>query len=308
MIQDPTATKLSIPARPAATTNPSAQDNFIPWGYRFSMFSVSRGANLPSHSRLRIGSVSFLNAKPLIWGLEKFSDLQMKLAVPSRLLDDLSSNQCDIALLPVIDYQRDLSLPLKVVPSGGIGSDGTTLTVRIFSPKPIDQIETLACDLDSHTSVALAQVILARRFGKKPKLIDLPGNAGDSNQAVLLIGDKVVCQEPPKMPHQLDLGEAWKQLTGLPFVFAIWTARGDADLGDLPARLEEAKRIGMTKIEEIVAEHAITRGWPADLARRYLTQFMQYDIGEKQLEAMRLFYRMAYEEGIISRPREIRVY
>src|SRR3954451_22145665 len=112
---------------------------------------------------LRVGSVSFLNAKPLIYGLESASDVELSLAVPSRLLEGLRSAALDVALLPVIDYQR---MPgLRVVPSGGIACDGETLTVRLFSRRPVEQIRRLACDADSHTSVALARVILAERYG-----------------------------------------------------------------------------------------------------------------------------------------------
>src|SRR5439155_6836135 len=112
---------------------------------------------------IQIGSVSYLNAKPLIHGLEEFPDLRLILDVPSRLLPGLRDERFDIALLPVIDYQRLDNL--NIVPSGGIGCDGPTLTVRIFSRVPIEQIKTLACDTDSHTSVALARIILAEQFG-----------------------------------------------------------------------------------------------------------------------------------------------
>src|SRR3954462_13342611 len=91
---------------------------------------------------LRIGSVSFLNAKPLIYGLERAADLELGLDVPSRLLDDLRAGRFDVALLPVIDYQR---MPgLKLLTCGGIGCDGPTLTVRVFSDVPVGQIRTLA--------------------------------------------------------------------------------------------------------------------------------------------------------------------
>src|SRR5687768_2357662 len=89
---------------------------------------------------LNVGSVSFLNAKPLIFGLEIQADVNLVLDVPSRLLDGLLDGRFDVALLPVIDYQR---MPnLRVVPSGGIGCDGPTLTVRIFSPVPVERIQT----------------------------------------------------------------------------------------------------------------------------------------------------------------------
>src|SRR5579859_1626131 len=85
-----------------------------------------------SHQTLRIGSVSFLNAKPLIHGLEEADGLDLQLDVPSRLLDGLLENRFDVALLPVIDYQR---MPgLRFLTAGGICCDGPTLTVRIFSP------------------------------------------------------------------------------------------------------------------------------------------------------------------------------
>src|SRR5690348_8053660 len=119
----------------------------------------------------RIGSVSYLNAKPLLWGLERSSDIDLTLDVPSRLLAGLRENRFDIALLPVIDYQRMLGL--RLVPSGGIGCDGPTLTVQIFNRKPVDKIQTLACDRDSHSSVALARVILAERYNVRPLFVDL---------------------------------------------------------------------------------------------------------------------------------------
>jgi chorismate dehydratase len=248
----------------------------------------------------RIGSVSYLNAKPLIHGLDQYPDLDVTLDVPSQLLDGLVSRRFDVALLPVIDYQR---LPgLRIVPSGGIGCDGATLTVRIFSPVPIERITTLACDTESHTSVALARVILAQRYGITPTLLDL-GQSADG--AMLLIGDKVVTHEPPAMPYQLDLGAAWKQLTGMPFVFAVWIARAGVELGDLPQRLQLARRRGLADLQTIVDRHAVPRGWPRHLALQYLSTNLKYDIGRSQIEAIRRFHEMAAEQAIIPPPRPL---
>ena len=256
---------------------------------------------------LRIGSVSYLNAKPLIHGLGNAPDVDLKLEVPSRLLAGLREKRFDIALLPVIDYQRLEGL--CIVPSGGIGCDGPTLTVRIFSKKPIERIQLLACDTDSHTSVALARVILAERYGVRPAFVDLVKSDGPPADAVLLIGDKVVCEEPPGFDHQLDLGYAWKELTGLPFVFAIWTAREGVDLGDLPARLEVARRDGLEHVGELIQRYAIPRGWPAGMALQYLTVYLNFGIGERQLAAIRLFHEKAGRLGLIGSPvRGLRMY
>ena len=116
---------------------------------------------------------------------------------------------------------------------------------------------------------------------------------------MLLIGDKVICEEPAGLPHQLDLGQAWKVHTGLPFVFAAWMARAHVPLGDLPAQLERAKRRGLENVDSIVARFAGPRGWPADVAREYLTRYLEFDIGPRHLEAIRLFHRLAFQYGLI---------
>lgn len=249
---------------------------------------------------IRIGSVSFLNAKPLLWGLEADRTLEIALAVPSRLLEGLAAHEFDVALLPVIDYQRMAGL--RIIPSGGIGSDDVTLTVRLFSKVPIREIEVLGCDTDSHTSVGLARVILAEHFGRRPDLVPLNAPAGQAAHARLLIGDKVVCEAPDGFPHQLDLGAAWREMTGLPFVFAVWMAREGVELGDLPQRLERAKRAGLEHVDEIIERHGVTRGWPREIARTYLLQNLQFDIGPKQLEAIRLYHTLAARYGMIQGP------
>src|SRR3954471_8154986 len=231
----------------------------------------------------RIGSVSYLNARPLIYGLDARDDVALTLEVPSRLLQGLREDRFDVALLPVIDYQRLDGL--TVVPAGGIGSDGETLTVRIFSRMPIPEIATLACDGDSHTSVALARIILARRYGLRPEFRDLSRASDARDEARLLIGDKVVCEEPAGFAHQLDLGRAWKEMTGLPFVFATWMARENAELGDLPRRLAAARERGLENVEAIIARHAGRHGWPADVAHRYLTGYLKFEVGPRQIEA-----------------------
>ena len=106
----------------------------------------------------RVGCVSYLNARPLIAGPDDEPGIQVRTDVSARLLADLESGDVDVALCPVFDFfssEQDLSL----VPVGAIGCEGPTLTVRLYSQVPIDEITTLHADTDSHTSVALAQVL-----------------------------------------------------------------------------------------------------------------------------------------------------
>lgn len=249
---------------------------------------------------MRIGSVSFLNARPLIAGLEDDAGVDLQLEVPSRLLDGLIQRRYDTALLPVIDYQR--LAQLTILQAGGIASDGETLTVRIFSRCPIQQIRMLACDPDSHTSVALARVLLMEQFAIHPEFRDLHDSAGDACEAMLLIGDKVVCDAPIGFEHQLDLGAAWKELTGLPFVFAVWMTRQTRDLAILHRALDRARRQGMREIDSIIAEHARPRGWPTALAKRYLTQHLSYSIGPREILAIRRFHELSYRHRVLEQP------
>jgi chorismate dehydratase len=250
-----------------------------------------------SSAALRVASVSYLNSKPLIYGLDKAPGIALSLEVPARLIAGLQDGSTDVVLLPTIDYQRHESL--TIVPSGGIGCDGPTLTVRLFSKRPINQTKILACDPDSHTSIALARIIFAEHFGIHPEFVDLNRAPGETR---LLIGDKVVCEEPPGFDHQLDLGAAWKEMTGMPFVFAVWVSRSGTPLGDLPAVLERAKREGLAHVADLVTQYAIPRGWPADLARQYMTSYLKYDVGERQIRAIEHFHQLAARHGLIPTP------
>jgi chorismate dehydratase len=269
---------------------------------------------------LTLASVSYLNAKPLLAGLDREAGLELRLGVPSELRDLLERGDADAALLPVFDL-FDSPLPLRMLTAGGIGCDGPTLTVRLLSRVPIEQIRSVMLDPDSHTSVALLKVLLGWR-GLSPRYMAWPVEQGkpggerplpDAEQAdaVLLIGDKVVTapREPGSFPHELDLGEAWQQATGLPFVFAAWTIRADSedDARRLDTRLSEARERGVAHAGEIAEEHAAAHGWPVELARRYLAEILRYDIGPRQIEAIRRFGRACYENGLSAGDGEARL-
>jgi len=260
-----------------------------------------------------VAAVSFLNASPLIDGLEEEPEIRLVTDVPSRLLETLILGRADVALCPVIDFQRSTE-ELCIVPVGAIGSDGPTLTVRVFSRKPMENVRRIHVDGDSHTSVALLEIVFAELFGRTPELCalestDLNGS-DDAPTTMLLIGDKVVRDEPDpsRYPHQLDLGEAWKELTGLPFVFACWMARADHALGNLPEVLVRRRHINRHRTAEIVAAHGKASGWPRDLADEYLGRILRYELGAHELESVELFWSKCHDLGLIDRLRPMRIY
>lgn len=264
----------------------------------------------------RVGCVSYLNAKPLIAGLDDEPGITVKPDVPARLLKDLESGEVDIALCPAFDFFASQQ-PLELVPVGAIGCEGPTLTVRLYSQVPIDQITTLHADTDSHTSVALAQVLLAKLFNVRPKMVDYDarertaeGRIDESPQAMLLIGDKVVTGSPlaVQYPYQMDLGEGWHELTGLPFVFATWMTRVGSDLGDLPERLHDRLETNLPQRLLIAERYAEQHGWPNDLAEHYLIDVLRYQVGKPELDAIAQFGRLLHELGLVDHLRELILY
>ncbi|MEJ2581614.1 MAG: menaquinone biosynthesis protein [Acidobacteriota bacterium] len=263
--------------------------------------------------KFTVAAVSFLNARPLIEGLDEEPGIRLFTDVPSRLLDTLLEDRASVALCPVIDFQLSPT-ELSIVPAGAIGSDGPTLTVRVFSRVPMDEVTHVRTDGDSHTSVALLKLIFDEVYQRIPSVetlasTDVHGSASPP-ETVLLIGDKVVRNRPdPELyPFELDLGAAWKQITGLPFVFACWVARAGNDLEDLPRVLARCRDRNRSRIEEIAATHALESGWSEHLAVEYLGSILQYALGPREFAAIELFWRRCHELGLADRLRPLRLY
>ncbi len=252
---------------------------------------------MPTADPYPIAAVSYLNSRSLLYGLDADPRLQLSLAVPSALLTLLKCGKAAAALLPVIDIPQ-LKAP-HVLTAGGIGCDGPTLTVRVFSKVSWREIRTLAVDSDSHTSIALARVLLAEAGVKSLEVIPL--TRGALADATLLIGDKVITAPPPAGDFQYDLGEEWKRLTGLPFGFAVWTAEGEPPEW-LGSRLAEARREGHKNLSQIVRAEAAKYGWPDVLAMHYLGTLLRFEIEQPQIAAIELFHQLARNHGILTDP------
>jgi chorismate dehydratase len=270
--------------------------------------------------------VSFLNSKPLIDPVVGRDDVAVHFAVPSALLGLFEAGEVSTALMSVVDYQASAAEAV-LVPAGMIGCDGPTLTVRIYSRVPAGRISRLHADTDSHTSVILAQVILRERYGVTAPVVPFharegvhlgqrEGDGGGAGaaalpEAMLLIGDKVVNASPSaaRYPYQLDLGEEWKGLTGLPFVFAMWMMRKDFLEADrargvaLARLLAGAREAGAGQTEQLLDRYAAEKQWPRALARRYFTEFLRYEVTPRAREGLAHFFALAGRLGLLERRR-----
>lgn len=246
-----------------------------------------------------LGVVSFLNALPLYAGLEGRPDVVVRPAVPSELHSMLFQPAADVALLPVVDYWQDRRR-LQIVSDGCIASHGETMTVRVFSRVPPDRIARLYIDGDSHTSVALARLLWLELYGRRLELLPWRGPQSPQAEAVLLIGDKVVCEAPRGFGFEVDLGAAWKHLTGLPFVFAVWCGHVDQDHAAIAEILREARDDGVARAEAIAERYAGRHGWPVPLAVTYLRDTMRYTLTPDMSRAVEHFFDLAARRGLLS--------
>ncbi|WP_165227212.1 menaquinone biosynthetic enzyme MqnA/MqnD family protein [Aquisphaera insulae] len=252
---------------------------------------------------IRIGAVSYLNAKPLYYRLEEFHPgVELKLEVPSLMAKDLAAGELDIALIPSVEFLRGAELGYEILPGFAIAARGPVLSVKLFSRVPFDRIDRLALDEGSRTSQALARIWLDEAWGCRPSAIEaLPLGMAvleSTADAVLVIGDRAMLVPEGPFLAVADLGEAWRALTGLPFVFALWVARRGADLRDLPAALERSRAEGLANADAIAREHGPRLGLDVATCYHYLTRALSYDLGEPELSGLKLFARKAAALGL----------
>jgi chorismate dehydratase len=247
---------------------------------------------------IRVGAVSYLNAKPLYYRLNEFAPgAALEMDLPSRLADRLALGEIDVGLIPSIEYLRGAEHGYEILPGIAIAARGAVRSVKLFSRVPFDRIERLALDDGSRTSQVLTQVWLDARFGIKPQRIEpLPVGVSaleSTADAVLVIGDRAM--KVPEGPFRavVDLGEAWKDLTGLPFVFALWVVRPGVDLGDLPEALARCRAEGLKHADELASTYGPRLGLDHALCYDYLTRALSYDLGEPEVAGLRRFAAMA---------------
>ncbi|QDU78724.1 Chorismate dehydratase [Polystyrenella longa] len=244
---------------------------------------------------LRIGAVSYLNAKPLVYRLAELAPAaELKLDYPSRLADQLAAGELDVALIPSIEITRNPSC--KLISDACIASCGPVLSVRLYSRVHPGKIRTLALDVGSRTSATLVRIFLSEKYGVQPELAPLPfGKPVEASEcdAILMIGDRAMHVPEEEFEVVWDLGEEWYSWTGLPFVFAAWAARTHVELGELPDILSEARNQGVEHLAEIAAEEAPKLDLSPELAENYLRNNLHFHLGSAERNGLRLFQDLA---------------
>jgi predicted solute-binding protein len=247
----------------------------------------------------RIGSVPYLNARPLIYGIED----RVTLCESARLADLMCRRQFDVSLVPVAEIL--LHDQYDIVDGIAIAGRGAVKSVFLAHREPIEKVKRVAVDPASRTSAWLVRVILKYKYRVEPEFYPLTTAPKLSDhEAMMLFGDGAIWYRH-RNGHDclLDLGQAWMELTGLPFVFAVWAAQRGAANDELVALLRKAKADGLAHIEEIVQES--TEATP-EFRREYLTRNVCFDLGESEKAGLRKFQSCVKELGLIKECHELR--
>lgn len=241
-------------------------------------------------SPLRIAMVGYLNTLPFEYGLKRLSrflPLQLILDTPARCAQHFSDGTADVALVPVGALP---ALPdHEVILDYCIGCDGPVKTVCLLSHTEPKDWQLVWLDTHSRTSRLLTQIVVNQHLELAVDYADLrvsnmsPLTTGE---AVLMIGDKVF-EQADSYPYRLDLGTVWQEMTGLPFVFAVWVKRKGLDVDtDL---LNDALARGIDKIPDLVRAHADASSLTLAEVDRYITENLRYDFGDRQRSGLQQF-------------------
>jgi chorismate dehydratase len=237
--------------------------------------------------KIRVGAVSYLNTKPLLYGIQRsaiMSDIQLTIDYPSRIASMLLEDEIDIGLVPVAIIPQ-----MKEVHINGdycIGSNGAVGSVGLFSEVPMERIERVLMDYQSRTSVELARILLREYWKIAPQLTDGGEDFRDhigGTTAGVVIGDRAF-EQRQLSTYSFDLGEAWKELTGLPFVFAAWISNKKLDPSFLNA-FNKANEFGVGQIDAVVAENP----FPLFNLQDYFTKYLDYRLNGPKRQGLDRF-------------------
>ena len=260
---------------------------------------------------LRVSAVEYLNARPLVHGLDVHTDLfSLEFDVPAKCAARLHEGAVDLGLIPSIEY---LQRPdYRVVPGIAVKSDGPVASVALFSQRPATAIRSIAVDSSSRTAVALLRILCAQWLEIEPTLVKMRPELSPMLKrcdAALLIGDCALFTEHETAGlDKIDLGEEWTAMTGLPFVWAFWVGRAGAVAQPHLDALRAARSGGVEALDAIAAQFA-----PAgeddeavEIARAYLRENVAYTLDDRDLAGLKKFYQVAADLGVVPAAGKVR--
>lgn len=264
----------------------------------------------------RISASSYSNTAPLIWSFlygSNHGKYELILDnAPARSAELLRQNRVDAALVPVIEYQRMSDVLL--VPDVCVGARQKARSVCLVTKgEDLRRVKQVSLDHSSKTSIALTKIIFREFFQSDPVWkVSEPNltNMLAESDCALLIGDpaliiadteKSASQNPQSeiQYRKFDLTEIWREFTGCGFVFAMWmTQREKADIArkiDFAA----ARNEGLNHLDEIISNYESEIPLTHQEFKKYLTENISFSVDDSMREGLRIFYDLAFQNGLI---------
>lgn len=257
--------------------------------------------------RPRVGHIQFLNCVPLYWGLARTGallDLELTKDTPEKLSAQLVEGDLDIGPITLMEYLKHADR-LVALPDIAVGCDGPVMSCVIVSQVPLSQLDgqRVALGSTSRTSVRLAELLLTERYGVAPDYFRCPPDLSlmmQEAQAAVLIGDAALrasLHDAPRLGLEVhDLGQMWKDWTGMPFVFAVWAARRDY-LASHPEAVHDVHRaflssrdLSLEEVAKVAEQAARWESFDEGLLRKYFTT-LDFSLGAEQLAGIAEFAR-----------------
>ncbi|CAN5440871.1 menaquinone biosynthesis protein [soil metagenome] len=270
-----------------------------------------------SAARPRVGHIQFLNCLPIYWGLVRSGallDLELTKDTPDNLNRMLVDGSLDIGPISLVEYLRNAD-QLVLLPDIAVGSDGPVLSVNLVSQRPLSELDgrPVALGSTSRTSVLLAQMWLAEVHGVHPAYFSCPPDVNAmmlEADAAVVIGDVALraTYDGPRRGLQVhDLGQAWRDWTGLPMVFAVWAARRDfatANPGivkDVHNAFIRSRDQALEHVDEVAAQASRWEIFDTRTLAHYF-RTLDFSLGERQIAGLREFARRAVAVGALTDP------
>ena len=261
----------------------------------------------------RLGRIPWINCFPVSGAIDRNIvpvPAQLITGTAAELNDLLAAGELDLSVVSAVEYARNAAA-YHLLPDLAISCDGPVQSVALFSKRPVHELDgaTVLRTASSRTSVLLLELLCRHRWRIRPRFAtvraessDLNALAGFPHEAVLVIGDAcLVLASQSVYPYMTDLGLAWKEWTGLPFVFAVWAARRDMDHRAAQAvhgALLESRQWGLDHLDELASAAAAATGISEPVVRAYFGD-LDYALSYRHLAGLTDFFRRLAQDGLV---------
>jgi len=264
---------------------------------------------------LKIGRIPYINCYPVYGAIDRGLiriDADLVDGVPTALNAKMAAGELDVSVVSAVEYARD-SRRYLLLPDLAISCDGPVRSVMLFSKRPATELTSrrVLVSKSSMTSVALLELLFENVWHARPNFVptdaeisDVARFEGEDHDARLVIGDAALLLSSgtaPRYPHSYDLGEVWKEWTGLPFVFAVWVAQRNVIVNDalaVHAGLINSRDWGIANIPTLALQAASATGVPVAACNEYLAG-LDYGLSYPHLAGLTEFYRRLVERGSV---------